>query len=238
MGTPIEGDLPDGREIADSLDDLFRRKNRNEIGTFLDGFSPEELKKAQGEYKKTFLIVMESRGLARSTIDEIEKAKNAPWLEAECDDEDGGIDLPSNLEDAFFAPYAGIRTPEGENSPVNVRNITLGLNQGRIEIEPKLLNYSDGPKTEGYITVTETGSRACCSVIAFDFNKGEYYVEIVRINEKGSIDHKEGQDSAILEKHKLTLDMMANFSSLLPLLSTRENSRISIYRDSMFEMFE
>lgn len=148
MGRPEE--LPDGKEVANFLDAVFRK---GDLGTLLNLFSPEEFRDAQEEYRKAFLVVMESRGLTRSTIDEIEKAKNAPYLEAECDEEDGGIDLPSNLGDAFFAPYVGIRAPEGESCPVNVRNITLGLNQGRIEIEPKLLNYSDGPKTKGYITI-------------------------------------------------------------------------------------
>lgn len=50
-------------------------------------------------------------------------------------------------------------------------------------------------------------------------------MEIVRINEKGSIIREESQNSAIIEVHKLTPGMMASFSSLLSLLGTRDNSR-------------
>ena len=235
MATPIEGDLPDGREVADYLAGLFRKKDRNEISAFLDGFSPEEFRESREEYEKAFLIVMESRGLSGSAVDEIEKTNNAPWLEAQNDDEDGGIDLPPTLRDAFFAPYVGIRAPEEESRPVEVRNITLGFNQGRIEIEPKLIEYTEGKKKEGYITVAKNG-KACCSIIAFDFNKGAYYVEIVRVNVLGSIVHEEGQDPEIIEEHKLTPDMMVGFASLLPVLGARENSRISISRDFLFKL--
>ena len=190
------------------------------------GKSPEEITVLEG-YRQAFLNVMASRGLTKDSIAAIETANCAAFLEAECDDEDGSINLPPGLETSFFAPYEGILAPEGQTQPLLVGSVALGLSGGRIEIEPKLIHYINGFRIEGYVTTTTTDavSLAVSSEITLDFNKGVYLVGVVRIDGQARI-IGEGD-----EEHKLTPDMMTNLTALLLKLNARQNSQVSIVKN-------
>lgn len=177
-------------------------------------------------YRQAFWDVLASRGLSEASIRAIEQANCVPVIEAECDEEDGGINLPPDLEIAFFVPYGGIRAPQEQTQPVYVKNVFLGLNEGGIEIEPKLVHYTTAPEIEGFVT-TKSG-RAVSSSIYFDFNKGDYGVEVVRVDKDWKIIN-EG-DPTIIEEHKLTPDMMTSLVSFLPEINAGQSSKVSIYR--------
>lgn len=191
-------------------------------------YSPQELATREN-YREAFFKVMASRGLTQDSILFIKQANCVPILEAECDDEDGAIIIPHTLKTAFFAPYEGISSPEGDPQPVYVRNVMLGPSEGKIEIEPKLIEYTSGPKTEGFVTVAgaASGGRVVSSEITFDLDQGKYFVEVDRIDAQGRII---GQES-IVEEHKLTPNMMDDLTSLLVNLNDRQRSRVSIYKN-------
>lgn len=63
--------------------------------------SPQELATREN-YREVFLNVMASRGLTREMTTAILQANCTPVLEAENNDEDGGIDLPHTLGTAFL----------------------------------------------------------------------------------------------------------------------------------------
>lgn len=108
----------------------------------------------------------------------------------------------------------------------------LSPNEGKIEIEPKLIEYTNGPKTAGFVTVaeTESGGRAISSEITFDLDEREYYVEVDRIDNQGRLAGSVNQGS-IIEEHKLTPDMVDDLTSLLANLNNRQTSKVSIYKN-------
>lgn len=184
---------------------------------------PQELVSGEN-YRRAFANILEARGLS---VTAIEKANCSPFLEAETDEIDGAINLPPVLEKALFAHYEGVRAPRGDNKPVLVRRVKLGHINGIIEIEPKLVNYSKGPKHEDYITITE-GGIAVNPEIYFLFEEGKYCLELVNVDTKGSIIH----DSEGQEWYDLTPDMMDAFAGFLSELNQRQESGVSIYKNS------
>ncbi|MBI4100210.1 hypothetical protein HY439_00505 [Candidatus Microgenomates bacterium] len=189
--------------------------------------SPQELA-AREDYRAAFLRAMASRGLTKEATTSILQAHCFPVLEAECDEDDGEINLPDTLETALFAPYGGIRTPEGDPKPVFVRNVSLCLNEGRIDIEPKLINYTSAPKTEDFVTIAEEDGfgKAVSSTILFDFEKGRYYFEVAKINKSGGF-----TGDTDIEEHELTPDVVTGLTSFLVDLNNRQFSKVSIYKN-------
>lgn len=183
--------------------------------------APQELVAARENYKTAFVNVLESRGLTAGAPLRILQVNCIPVLEAECNEDDGRIDLPRALETAFFAPYKGIQAPEGDPEPVSVRSASLSFDKGIIEIAPKIIDYTSEPKVEGFVTI-----------ITFDLDKGKYDIEVDRIDDKegqaGEISHVM---PGIIETHELTPNMVDDLTSFVASLDSRQMSRISIYKN-------
>lgn len=191
-----------------------------------------ELRNPGETYRRAFLNVMASRGLEEA-LGAIEEANCHVVLEARPDDEDGAIELTGELKTALFAPFTGLRSPGGDTEPVLVTKVYLGLDVGVIEIGSKLVDYVDGPKTSGYITLPKEGdvTRAMPSEIYFDFVEGKYDVDVIKVDDQGQVIEENEERKRPLQ---ITDGMMSDLASLLTAVNGRTLSKASIYKNAEF----